>query len=158
MFTDMAQRLIKDQNLVKCLYYTSPDALSLNDLTTDQRTGLIKQGQSTTRIRNIESSFLVTQEAVTELRIYEAAIDSSNIYMADIYYIFDILIHYSLWNLDKGRRRASIMATSILNCLNGQIINNGIGTLKFAERPLLKSMKFNENFLGYRMVATIKSV
>ena len=154
IYNNIVLKLIGNQNIAKCLKFSSPDALTQTDLTQDEQYALVKQTNiDTCRIFNIPPTYYVTKEQRAEIRVYESAIVSSNPHIYEVCYCFDLVCHQELWILEDGSRRVMQLANNIVKELNG-IDVGGMGKMRFfSERKpeIFRVQFYNDVVAGYKL-------
>lgn len=158
MYNNIVIELINNQNLAKCLKYSSADAISKTDLTQDEKYALIAQNNTDScRIFNISPTYWMTTDKRAEIRAYETSVVALSPQTFEIAYCFDIVCHQSIWLLDDGTRRVMKIADGIIKELNGSDIG-GIGKMRFLNnrKPEIFRIQFyNDNFAGYKLFGYI---
>ena len=145
ILSNIGNKLIQNQPLLKCLKYDSSDALSKPKLTSEEIIELV-ENEEKRRIYRSPFNKQVVDEARTELRVFFPEIIPQNIYLARLTVVFEIIVHESLWELDNNKDRPLIMIGEILKELNGEQVG-GIG--KFYLIDSIKAQIFNADFTGY---------
>ena len=139
--------LINNQDLLKCLYYNSSDALTQTNLTDEIIYQMIDQEDLTnTKIYITPFPSNIIDEAKSELRVYIRNFSPGNIRLSRIIFDFAIIVHNNLWVLDGGKQRPLVIIQEILNSLNGKSVS-GLGKLNLMDNTSI--IKFSDNFSGY---------
>lgn len=142
-------KLLENQNLLKCLYYNTPNALTQADLTDDIKYAMVDQLDKTyTKIHILPFPAEISDEAQSEIRFFISTFSPENIRLSRVIYDFVIIVHESLWILNGGKVRALTIIQEILNCLNGKDVD-GLGKLELVEP--INIVKFADNVSGYIM-------
>jgi hypothetical protein len=148
---NMAEKLLDNQVLLKCIYYNSSDALSQPDLTEDQRYELIDQDLaniSTTRIFFSPAPQNIVLEEQAQFRLYIDKIIPDNVKLAKVIYDFQVIVHEDLWPLNGGKQRPLVMIQEILKILNGTDVD-GMGSL-YLQFPI-SVIIYDNKFSGYML-------
>ena len=131
----IADRILNNETLLKLVYYTSPDALSKPNLTTEQKLTLIN--------KNIISHPYIPEDDDTQnyIQVLFGAFEpnSTNPEYIDNAIIITLMCHKSNWTMENWQLRLYRMANEIMNIINNKKFS-GIGTAKFiAASPLVPS-------------------
>lgn len=160
IYNNIVSKIIGSQQIGKCLKYTTADALEKPDLTQEEIFALVNQtNRSACRIFNIPPTYYVTEEQRAEIRVYETAIASTNQYIYDIGYCFDVVCHQELWLLEDGSRRVMKIMSGIMEMLNGVDVG-GLGKMRFfsdRKPEILKLQFYNDVTAGYKLFAFVTS-
>jgi hypothetical protein len=109
-------KLLENQNLLKCLYYNTPSALTQADLTDDIKYAMVDQLDKTyTKVHILPFPANITNDAQSEIRFFIRTLSPTNIRLSRVIYDFVIIVHESLWVLNGGKQRALTIINEILN-------------------------------------------
>ena len=156
ILNNIAIKIVENIDLMRCLKFTSTDAL-LQPITEEERYMLMNQDGDITGTRIFFQPFnnLTITDQRSELRIYYASFKPNNNFLTNINVGFDIVVHNDLWRLDNGKRRPTAIIKLLLESLNGQDVGS-IGNLSFIDRPC--SLRyFNDSFTGYTLYLKTRS-
>jgi len=146
---NIAVKLLDSQDLLKCLFYNTRDALSKTNLTDNQKYNLINQDILVdTRIFFSPSPTITITEEQTQLRIFMSSFSPDNLYLGKAVFDFQIIVHENLWLLNNTKQRPIVIIQEILKKLN-DISVSGLGNLRLTNP--IKIVKFADNFTGYMM-------
>jgi hypothetical protein len=140
--------LMENQTLLKCLKYTSSDALSQPDLTEDEKMGLLNPDQDFTNVRIFFTPFdyQTTDTTRTELRVFVSEFSPDNHILSKVRIMFQVVVSNHMWRLDAGKQRPLTMISEILKTLHGKEVG-AIGELMFLDPFRLKF--YNKEYSGY---------
>jgi hypothetical protein len=140
-------KLLENQDLLKCLFYNTSNALTQADLTDDEKYAMIDQLDTVnTKIFITPFPSNVTDDAEVEIRFFIRTLAPENIILSRVIFDFVIIVHESLWVLSGGKQRALTIIQELLDSLNGEYIN-GLGKLYLVEP--INIVKFADNVSGY---------
>ena len=152
ILSNIGNKIIQNQNILKCLNYNTSNALSQQNIIIEDIIKLSGKGTdpiSEQRIFKMLTSNIIVDTVRTELRFGIAKINPDNIYLTSLPITFQIITHYSLWELDDNKQRPFIMINEILKVLNGNSTDiGGIGQLQLIS-PIIFITFTNNNFSGY---------
>lgn len=149
MLSNIALKLVENDELMKLLKYTTIDTLS-QSISTEQKYELINQEDDITNTRVFFQPFnnkTITDER-SELRIYYGSFKPDNIYLTNVYIGFDVVVNNNIWRLDEGIQRPIKIVQSLLKSLNNKEVG-GIGELMFNTDSTIVLRFFNDSFTGY---------
>ncbi len=158
--------LLKDFDLMRLLYYTDNDPLSmpmneeLADLiltesfsTYDDEGRLQYRKNPDNRISfEVWDSDAIT-DSISFLRIFPIQYNPDNVYMGTMFIQVDIVVHEVLSKMQGGRRRNKI-AKQVINTLNNKDMGVGISPLAIVDRPITL-VQFKNNYWGYSIMFQI---
>lgn len=147
-FKKITTALLKSDDLFKLLKYNESNALDL-PITNSDKFNLIDQDDKENR-RMIFQPYkkdLISDNVRTEVRIYVMAMNPTNRYIGTLLYGFDIVVHDSIWQLDRGKQRALIIAQEIYKVLNANEVDI-IGKLESGNNRM-QLRDFQDGFTGY---------
>lgn len=123
----IVEMIIKNENLKKMLYYTTPDCLSKPNLTEDETLSLMGKN-----IKIVPKLYLdnALQNYVI-VRFDNFTPNGENPEFRDNIIEFDIVCHFDQWQLRDFQLRPFRIAAEIDSMLNDRHLT-GIGTLQFA--------------------------
>ena len=135
--------MLKDKNLEKLLYYTTPDALKKPDLTEEQIVDLVN-----TNIRRIPKLYIDGSVLNYVIISFDKFTPSMNPQYRDNLITFDIICHFDQWELLDNQLRPYRIAAQIDTLFNNRHLT-GIGVTNFmgASQILL-----NDEFAGLSLV------
>lgn len=143
-FALIANKMLKNQDLMKLLYYTEPDCLKADDLTDEQILSLLN-----TKIR-IVPKIDIEKDCPTQVLItfdnFEP--NPSNPEFRDHTISFDVLCHPDHWNLGNFQLRPYKIVGYIDAMFNNQKLT-GIGTLRFLG---CNDLVLNEQLMGLSVI------
>lgn len=153
--------------LWKLLKGSTKDDWKLPDLTKSQKRALIYDGSENATDFSIfldsgEDDVLTKEHC--QLRIYPYWINPTNAQYGIIDIAFEIICHYSINTLSNYQTRVDTLVATIINCLNGAIINTGaqdsgaIGAMFFNQKESNKDkmQSFNQPpFKGKILIMSI---
>lgn len=125
-FSIIIEKLLKNDNLKKMLYYQDKNCLSLPNLSNEQTLGLINKNITLIpKLKvNPESAAYIYLEADTFLE------NKTNPEFRDNFINFGIICHYDYWVLNDFQIRPFKIAGEIDSSLNNERLT-GFGKLKF---------------------------
>ena len=126
-FGILINRLLKNENLKKLLYYTTDDCFDRPQLTKEQTLSLINK-----QIQIIPRKYVTTNEAypIVNILFDNFMENGTNPEFRDNIIIIDILCHYDQWNLGNFQLRPYKIAGEIDAMINDKYLT-GIGKVKF---------------------------
>lgn len=148
LIPNMGIKLLESEDLLKCLFYNSKDALSKPSLTQSQKYELINQNDDliNTRIFFSPAPLNIIFEDQSQLRLFIGSINPDNEHLAKLVFHFQIVVHENLWLLNNAKQRPIVMIKEIIKLLNNEDVD-GIGRLKLIN-PISLTM-FSNDFSGY---------
>ncbi len=149
ILSNIGNMLIGNQNLLKCIKYNTPNALSQSNLIIEEIIDIAGQGTNPINQQRIfKYPFYdnIVDEVRTELRFFIPEIKPQNIYLSELSISFQIITHNSLIDLDDNKQRTLVMVKEILTTFNGNDVG-GIGNL-ILSKPI-KITPWNSSFSGY---------
>lgn len=165
--TQIAYKILEDNELMKLLYFNDKKALSRDDDVIEQiKYDLVYNGQSSNKtfINGKEESVKpviyftpVTVDAIdyacSQLRIFVSNIFPDNPRVTQLNIDFEILVHNTLWLIDGMKQRALTIAQRLLENLEEvQVKSIGNFELSSASRRFpIEIVKYNNEFSGYRV-------
>lgn len=123
----IASYLLKNERLKKLLYYTTPDCLSLPDLTDKQSIELIHKNIKIVPKLYVDGSLL----NYVIISFDDFIPNGNNPEFRDNKVEFDIVCHFDQWNLSDFQLRPYKIAAEVDSMMNEQRLT-GIGKLEFA--------------------------
>lgn len=141
-------KMLKDNNLLKLLYYTTEDAMERPNITKEEVQSIV------------DNNILIVPRIPIDKTVFNYVIinfdnfypNDTNPYYRDNSISFDILCHYSVWNLGDFRLRPYKIAGEIDGMFNNQHLT-GIGLLEFSgANQLLINDQIGGLTLTYRAV------
>lgn len=157
ILSNIGNKLIQNQNILKCINYNTSDALLQPDVGIEDIIKLTGKGEdpiSEQRIYKMLTNNIIVDTARTELRFGISVIQPDNIYLSDLPITFQVICYNTLWELDDNMLRPFIIIKEILKELNG-IDVGGIGQLKLV-KPI-GFISFSNNFSGYSFALSTKT-
>ena len=151
VLSDVGNRIVTSQQILKCLKYDTPDALSQPDLTMPEILEIVGKGsdpKKQQRLYQTPFNDLIVEDVRSELRVFSDIIDPNNLYLAEINIAFQIIIHNSIWALDSNQYRFLVFIKEILRLINGYNARS-IGEFKLSGP--IKVFVWNKNFSGYQL-------
>lgn len=144
--------LYKNDTLFKLIKYDTPNALERENLTDDEKEEIIKgiENVSNKRIHKTNFNNNLIEDIRSEVRIYKDFMPNNRI-KAEVTFIFEILVHRDIWELDNGEERADKILFELRKSLDNKNIDS-IGYLQF-NHPV-KHMFFGKKYNGYILCAT----
>ena len=122
----VSNMILKNDNLKKLLYHTTPNCLSMRKLTEDESIGLFGKNIKIVPKLSVDGSVLnyiiISFDNFTGNR--------TNPEFRDNIIEFDIICHFDQWQLKDSQLRPYRIAAEIDSMFNGQRLT-GIGTLEF---------------------------
>ena len=136
--------MLKNKNLKKLLYYTTPTALKMEELNEEQSVGLINKNIKIVPKLYIDGSVL----AYVIISFDNFTTNATNPEFRDNIVSFDIICHFDQWQLEDMQLRPYRIAAEIDSMFNDKHLT-GIGTLQFlgANQIIL-----NDEFAGLTMM------
>ena len=134
----------KNKNLKKLLYYTTPNALKMEDLTEQQSFGLIGKNVKIVPKLYIDGSVL----AYVIISFDNFTPNATNPEFRDNIVTFDIICHFDQWGLDDMQLRPYRIAAEIDTMFNDKHLS-GIGTLQFLGA---NQIVLNDEFAGLTLM------
>ena len=158
ILSNIGNKIVQNQNIMKLLYYNTPDALAQPDVGVLEIADMLGKTGSPDkqRIYKYLISDMISEEVKTELRFGIDRIHPENRHIVALPITLQIVCHNSIWELDNNKLRVFVLLEELLDDLNGNIDDvNGIGGL------LLKSpitfVNFNSSFSGYVLLLNTRS-
>lgn len=143
-FALIANKMLKNQDLMKLLYYTQPDCLKAPDLTTDQIMSLLN-----TKIRIVPKIDISPECPIQVLIAFDNFLPNAfNPEYRDHTIEFSVLCHPDHWNLGNFQLRPYKIIGLIDAMFNNQKMT-GIGTLRFIG---CNDLVLNEQLMGLTAV------
>ena len=160
ILSKICNKLIENKTLMRCLFYTSSDALSpsLPDVTPLQIKDLCGKGNdpiNDQRFYKYEFYDGIKTDTSTELRVFIPIIKPEGIYLSELNICFQIIIHNTKLEIDDNKLKSLIMVNEILKDLNGKDGCGGIGSLKLISPIIHKP--WSSNFSGYYFFLNTRS-
>ena len=136
--------ILKNKNLKKLLYYTTPRALTMPTLNEEESVGLIGKNIKIVPKLYIDNSVL----AYIIISFDNFTPNGTNTEFRDNIVAFDIICHFDQWQLEDMQLRPYRIAAEIDSMFNDKHLT-GIGTLQFlgANQIIL-----NDEFAGLTMM------
>ena len=143
-FALVAKTMLKNQDLMKLVYYTQPDCLKADDLTPEQILSLLNN-----QIR-IVPKIDITQHCPNQVIITfdNFMQNAENPQFRDCTVSFDVLCHPDHWNLGNFQLRPYKIAGYIDAIFNNSKLT-GIGTLQFLG---CNNLVLNDQLMGLTLV------
>ena len=139
-FRLIANKMLKNQNLMKLIYYTQPDCLKADDLTPDQILSLLNN-----EIRIIPKINIETHCPSQVIITFDNFLpNAENPQFRDCTVHFDVLCHPDHWNLGNFQLRPYKIIGEIDAMFNNRKLT-GIGTLQFLG---CDNLVLNEQLMG----------
>ena len=132
ILSNIGNRLIQSQNILKLVSINSPDALYHPDISMKEIIKLTGKGdkpKEQRRIFNTPFNKIITDDIRSEIRYYIPIFKPNNIYLTEIKVCFQIIVDNTLWDIDDNGVRPIIMLQEILKLFNGYDIGS-IGLLE----------------------------
>jgi hypothetical protein len=151
ILSNTGNKLIKNQNILRCLKYDTSDALMQTGLNIDDIIKLIGKGNDSItqqRIFNTPFNDNIADSVKTELRYFIPILEPNNLFLSEIIITFQLIIHNTLWELDNNQSRPIILIHEILKDFNGYDIGS-IGELYL--EGAIRMVTWNQNFSGYQI-------
>ena len=158
ILSNIGNKLIQNQNLLKCIKYDTSDALSESDIGIQGIVDLVGKGtdpKTQQRIYKYPFNNNIVDETRSELRFFIPKITPNNIYVSELQINFQIVIYNTLIELDDNKFRFIVMIQEILNSLNG-FSCGGIGLL-YLKTPI-NIVTWSDNFSGYTFSLCTRTV
>ena len=136
---NIISRLLKNQNLIKLLYYTSKDPLSEPDLTEEELQELVyeKLLKIVPRVGPYETS-----QSVLSMRVVRGRGMTENADFRDLVIHFEVFVPMTQWFIKDSNLRPFAIMSELQKSLNNKIIN-GLGRMQGGD--------FSLNFLTDEM-------
>lgn len=135
----IVDKIIKNKRIQKLLYYQNEDPLSMPELTEDQVLELFQKSIK------VVPKITIDKEILNYLYIsFDNFVPSGNPEFRDNMIMFDIVCHYSQWNLKDFALRPYKIAGEIDSMLNNQKLT-GIGLLQFMGATIIT---LTDEFIG----------
>lgn len=141
---------MKNDNLLKYIYYTQKTPLEQSDFTEKEKNDLVY-----TKIVPAPFDEQIVKEEQNELRLFFAEGSTENRKVLEIMLAFQIITHASLWPIhvnNEMRIRTYEIMKEIVNTFEDKKIQ-GIGTIKFNERFVYRHI--SERHGAYELLADI---
>lgn len=128
--------LLDNDELFKLLYYNTYDALSKANLTTEQKMGLLWQGQSNMEDYNVFLTNIqpnMELKAKTILKCYRHSSDPQDTVVSTLTYRFDILFGTTIPLIEYDGvtcNRGDVIEMELMKSLNGKDVA-GVGYLQY---------------------------
>ncbi len=155
--SNIGNKLVGNQNLLKLIKYDTANALAQTNLTPQEIVNLVGKGSDPkTQQQIFKSPFneKIKDDRKTELRFFVSRITPNNIYLASLSVVFQTIVYNTLWEMNNDLR-PFLMMQEILNELNGMDIG-GIGELKLT-KPI-SVVNYNVDFSGYMIELGTRAV
>ena len=146
-FEKIIERIFSNQNLLKLLYYTVPDALDKPDIEDNEILSIISE-----RVRlephlefpEVESPFLV-------ITFDDFSPNDTNIKFMDNFIYIDVLVPTKLWRMDSYMSRPYRIMHELQQMLDKTKLN-GIGVVNFVSANLLNLGLYSGFQLAYKVI------
>jgi hypothetical protein len=151
--------LNNNDNLWKMIYYNDSDCLFKDNLTIDQKTSLIYNGQtdsSTYRMFMIDMVDDIVNTEYAFVKVFEAVITPNNRIVSTINFQIDVFCHNKINQMSNYQPRTLRMKQEVLSTLNGANIG-GLGYLSFdqvsSRRDIsLLNLSNSKEYSGYSIL------
>lgn len=148
--------VLEGNNMWKLLKYSQADALTREDLSTEEKISLIYKGEadsSSFRVFRIPLTDDAFVDQVCKIHVFPWVLDPYQRTNGVQTFLIQIVCHNKIGTLSDGRSRCDVLIEEIGRILNGAEIN-GIGPLQFnaaGGRPdYLKQVTWNKSsYYGY---------
>ncbi len=150
ILSNIGNRLVTNQTLLKVIKYDSMDALSRPELDINEIVNLVGKGNDLRLQRIFKTPFnnQIIDEVRSELRFFLPVFSPQNIYLSEVIISFQIIVHNALWELNDNQLRPLILVQEILQDFNGHDIGS-IGELQLD--GAIRIYTWNQNFSGYQI-------
>lgn len=152
ILSNIGNKLISNQTILKCVAYDSEDALSQPDLGIQDIIKLIGKSddpRSQQKVFKVPFNENIVEEAHSEVRFFLPSFNPNNLYLSEVIISFQILIYNSLWELSNNQMRPFVIINQILKDFNGYDINS-IGELRL-NNPI-RIVTWNTEYSGYEVI------
>lgn len=149
IISNIGNEITKNQNILKLVCFDTPNALSQPNLTITQLKEIVGKGtdpKTQQRIFKMPFNKSIIEEPRTELRFFSNRIHPENLYLSEVFIRFQIIVYYTLWDLDNNLQRPLQLVYELLNTLNG-FDTESIGYLQLDSN--IDIIPYNDTFFGY---------
>ena len=147
--SNIGNKLLENNNLLKLIYYNESDALNKPNLTIHQIRDMIGKGSepiTQQKIYKYPFTNKISDIVKSELRFFVPNINPNNIYISDFYIHFQIVVHNSIIEIEDNKIRYWNIVSEILKSLNG-FDCGGIGLLYLKSNITMQS--WSDYYSGY---------
>lgn len=158
ILSNIGNKLITNNNLLKLIIHDSSNALSLSNPTIQDIIAITGRGSdpiNQQRFYKYPFTNKILDTPRTELRYFAPNVKPNNIYLSELNINFQVVIHNSLIELDNNKLRYWEMVGEILSSLNGHDCG-GIGLLNL--KTPISIVSWSDNFSGYTWNMCTRSV
>lgn len=151
ILSNIGNKLVENQTLLKCIVYDNEDALSQPDLSIQDIIKIIGRGDNPReqqRIFKVPFNDNTVEEEHIELRFFLPIFNPNNLYLSEVMISFQIIIYNTLWELLNNEMRPFVMIYQILKDFNGYDIDS-IGELKLTNP--IRLVMWNKHYSGYEI-------
>jgi len=153
ILSNIGNKLIENKNLMRCIAYDTPDALSpsLPDVPIEEIIKLVGKGddpKNQQKIYKYPFNNSIIDSVRSELRFFIPRFKPDNLYITGTNIGFETIVYNTLVDLEDNKFRYLVMVQEILNSLNG-FDCGGIGLLYLTQNSSINIMPYNNNFSGY---------
>jgi len=141
-------KIIKNDNICKLLYYDGPDALSRPNLTPEQKSALI--GKNIKVVPTIEKDQDTTNMIIIQFDRFFPNNQDDNVYI-QFTISFDVLCYSKTWVMDDYMLRPYKIMSELNSIFNMSKLRSS-GPINFAGST---SLLINENLVGYTMMYNV---
>lgn len=138
------EKFANNMNILKLLKYTTPNALSMPDLSIKEKREVINKGIKVIPRLPIEEEGMASYIVIT-FDYFKPNLN--NPYYRDNYIIIDVICQMDYWKMDDYMLRPYKIMHEIDSMLSEQKLN-GIGRVEFAEATTLI---INDKYAGYTL-------
>ena len=114
---NIIQYLFYNENIWKLLYYTTPDALDQEALTSEQKAALLWTGQDHQELYRVFLVPMVENSVDTQsviLKLYKARVKPTDAFKGNMMYAIEIECETKLGMLSDGRPRLDVLWEEIM--------------------------------------------
>lgn len=155
--------MLNNEEIWKLLRYDTPDALSMPDLTLQEKAAMIWDGsEEVENFKVFRGAFLddAFKYQCSQLRVFISTLNPDNRSVGTCDICLEPIVHNKLINLDNYENRLEVLLQQLLETLNGQEID-GAGKLFFDRNGSMYDLASlnvynNRNFYGFTIVMSVK--
>ena len=162
ILSNIGNKLIENKNLMRCIAYDTPDALSpsLPDVSIEEIIKLVGKGDdplNQQKIYKYPFNNNIIDKVRSELRFFIPRFKPDNIYITGTHIGFEAITYNTIVDLEDNKLRYLVMVQEILNSLNG-FDCGGIGLLYLTQNSSINIISYNNNYSGYTFFLSTRTV
>ena len=156
---EIIDNILKDDDLIKLLYYDTKDALDKPNLTDNEKDSLLFGNELIEDIEKDTSKKIYTtrfndeliNDVKSEVRIYKSFIKDNNLLMKTLFF-FEILVHSKIELMENGFNRSELILDHLIECVKPI---SAIGKLDLTNKEIMP-MTFGKSYNGFIFCASTR--